>query len=107
MSRALALSASALAFVAVVSGCRERTLSEGDCALIKERLEKAWNRDAVASQRLADTDKFNPFIRDEGDRIGDSWMEQCRTMVGRPVKESELVCLNAAETIDDVYACAR
>ncbi|MEQ9321483.1 MAG: hypothetical protein RIF41_20125 [Polyangiaceae bacterium] len=92
--------------VLCVSGCRERELTEADCALVKERVEQAWHRDAIAAQRLADTDGFNQFIRDEQNRIGDAFMEQCRPLVGRQVSARELDCLGKAETIDDVYACA-
>jgi hypothetical protein len=95
-----------LALVVGVTACnKKRTLTEGDCALVKERIEKAWHRDAIAAQRLAETDNFRQFIRDEGDRIGESWMAQCKLLVGRKVDKQELDCLNKAETIDDVYAC--
>jgi len=95
-----------LGMVLVLGGCRERELTEADCALVKERVEEAWHRDAIAAQRLADTNGFNQFIRDEQDRIGDAFMQQCRPLVGRQVSASELDCLGKAETIDDVYACA-
>ena len=90
----------------VVCGCEMRTMTEADCTLVKDRLEKAWHRDAIAAQRLADTDTFSQFIRDEGDRIGDAWMEQCKALIGRQVSVGELDCLGKAETIDDVRACA-
>lgn len=96
----------AVAAVLVVGGCRERELTEADCALVKNRVEEAWHRDAIAAQRLADTNGFNQFIRDEQNRIGDAFMEQCRPLVGRQVSARELDCLAKAETIDDVYACA-
>jgi hypothetical protein len=97
-----------LALVAsfVLVGCAERELTEADCALVKERVEKAWHRDAIAAQRLADTAAFNQFIGDEQDRIGDAVMARCSAMVGRAVSARELDCLTKAETIDDVYACA-
>ena len=82
-------------------------MSEADCTLVKDRLEKAWHRDAIAAQRLADTDTFSQFIRDEGDRIGDAWMAQCQPLIGREVSARELKCLAKVDTIDDVYACAR
>ena len=96
-----------LAFVLVLAaGCEERMLTEGDCALIKDRLERAWTRDAVAAQRLADTNSFQGFIRDEGDRIGDAWMAQCELMVGKPVNDEAVECLRKVQTIDDVYDCS-
>ena len=96
-----------LAVAATVVACESRTLSEADCALVKDRLEKAWQKDAVAAMRLADTDQYRQFIRDERDRIGDAWMSRCEPMRGREVDSDEIECLAKAETIDDVYACAR
>ncbi|MEZ4440670.1 MAG: hypothetical protein R3B72_16345 [Polyangiaceae bacterium] len=87
-------------------GCEQRVVTPSDCAAVKQRLEDAWQRDAVAAQRLADTDRFNGFIRDEQRRIGDDWMKTCEGMVGRPVSEREIDCLRKVETIDDVNACA-
>ena len=94
------------ALTATTPGGAPRPLSEADCALVKDRLEKAWHRDAIAAQRLADTDTFSQFIRDEGDRLGDEWMTSCQAMVGRQVSARELDCLSKVDTIDDVYACA-
>ena len=88
------------------TGCAERALTESDCTTVKQKVAAAWNHDAVAAQRLADSDAFTPFIGEEGDRIAAAVMEECRAMVGRPVSERELSCLKAAETIDDVYECA-
>ena len=103
MNRSLA----ALITVSVlVVGCEQRTMTEADCAAVKQRLEKAWHRDAIAASRLADKTQFRQFIRDEGERIGESWMERCKPMVGRAVDAAELDCLNKAQTIDDVYECA-
>jgi hypothetical protein len=97
---ALVISASLLA------GCEQRTMTEADCAAVKQRLEKAWHRDAIAASRLANKTQFRQFIRDEGTRIGESWMERCKPMVGRAVDATELDCLNKAQTVDDVYECA-
>jgi hypothetical protein len=94
--------------VVLAFGCAgEHKLSEADCALVKDRLQKAWHRDAIAAQRLADTDAFNGFIRDEGDRIAEAFEEECSRMIGRVVRPGELECMSKAETIDDVYECAR
>jgi hypothetical protein len=90
-----------------LAGCRERKLTEGDCTSVKARLEKAWNRDAVSAARLAEKDQFLPFIRDEGTRLGDRWMTQCKARVGQAVSVAELDCLGRADTIDDVYECGR
>ena len=97
--------AGVVAVVLALAGCSERELTEADCALVKDRLQAAWKRDALAAQDLAETDQFLQFIKDEGERIGESWMQRCKTMVGKQVSEAELSCLTAAETIDDVYAC--
>jgi hypothetical protein len=89
-----------------VAGCRQRTLSEADCTLVKDRLESAWDRDAAAAARLAGREQLGPFIRDHGDQIGDTWMDRCRPMIGSAIDEAEYDCLVASETIDDVYECA-
>ncbi len=90
-----------------LGGCREqRTLTEGDCAVVRERLEEAWNRDAVAAMRLADTDEPLRFVGDEELRIGNSWTLRCRAWVGRPFDKQQLDCLAKVQTIDDVYECA-
>jgi hypothetical protein len=102
-------SKAALAHVLVVSfaGCTsERPLTESDCTAIKQKVAAAWNHDAVAAQRLADSDAFTPFIGEEGDRVAAAVLEECRAMVGKPISEKELSCLKAADTIDDVYECA-
>jgi hypothetical protein len=93
--------------VAGLAGCEQRKLTEADCALVKSRLETAWNRDAVSAARLAEKDQFLPFIRDEGARMGNRWMTQCEARVGQPVSGAELDCLGRADTIDDVYECGR
>lgn len=96
-----------LVAILAFAGCGgERPLTESDCTMIKARVAAAWNHDAVAAQRLADSDAFTPFIGGEGDRIAQAVMEQCQTMLGRPVREKELACLEAVDTIDDVYECA-
>jgi len=87
-------------------GCEQRKLTEADCARVKERLQKAWHRDAIAAARLSERDEFRQFISDEGDRIGEAWMARCTPMVGRPVSDDELECLTKADTIDDVYECS-
>jgi hypothetical protein len=86
-------------------GCEQRQLTEADCLQVKTRLQKAWHRDAIAASRLSERDEFGKFIGAEGDRIGDSWMDQCSKLVGRPVSAAELDCLSRADTIDDVYEC--
>ena len=107
LGRRLGAAGAAVLAAGLSLGCDSQKLTEGDCALIKDRIEKAWERDAIAAQRLADTEQFSPFIREESDRIGEAWMTQCKTRVGTEVTSAELDCLNAAQTIDDVYACAR
>ncbi len=90
-----------------LGACREqRTLTEGDCAAVRERLEEAWNRDAVAAMRLADSDEALRFVGDEEHRIGRSWGVRCKSWVGRPVDQRQLDCLSKVQTIDDVYECA-
>lgn len=92
---------------AIVAGCeRDRPLTEADCTMIKQKVAAAWNRDAVAAQRLVDTDTFTPFIGEEGARIESAVLEACRGAVGRKIRDKELECLRAADTIDDVYECA-
>jgi len=95
-----------LTMLVAVGGCDSRTLSESDCVSIKERLQRAWHRDAVAAVRLSDRDGLGQFVRDEGARIGTSWMGVCRPLVGRPISSAQLACLAKADTIDDVYECA-
>jgi hypothetical protein len=90
------------------AGCdSSRTLSEADCNQVRQQLEEAWRRDAVAAARLAERDDYLEFIREQGRAIGEGWMNTCRAQLGRPVSGSELECLGKAETIDDVYECAR
>jgi hypothetical protein len=97
-----------LVLLLALGACRgERKLTEADCALVKDKLEKAWQRDALAAQRLADTEVFRGFIREEGDRIVEAFEEECSRMVGRTVRAAELDCMQRADTIDDVYECAK
>ena len=85
--------------------CKKRVMTDKDCRDVKERLEQAWNKDATAAQRLADTNSFSQFIGDEQDRIGDDWMKRCEPLIGTQVSERELQCLQEAQTLDDVLTC--
>lgn len=100
----LRLASLALAVV-VLGACKQRKLTESDCALVKGRLEAAWERDAIAAQRKATSDLFLRFVQDEKGRIGSDWMRKCTPLIGRDVSQSELDCLGRVDTIDDVYEC--
>jgi len=86
-------------------GCEERRLTDRDCLMIQERIESAWGRDAVAAQKLADTDDLGSYIGSEGDRLSQRWAQRCRALVGQPISEEELTCLRNAQTIDDFEEC--
>jgi hypothetical protein len=96
-----------LCLVGALGGCEDRKLTEADCALVKERVERVWEHDAIAAQREAESELLLPFIRDERLRLGDDFMKECQSQVGRSVSEAELACLAKVETIDDVHECAR
>lgn len=104
MARAL-LPEGLLLVLLLVPACEKRVMTDKDCRDVKERLERAWNTDATAAQRLADTDSFSQFIGEEEDRLGDAWMKRCEPLVGKEVSERELECLHQAETLDDVLTC--
>lgn len=89
------------------TGCEERTLTDRDCLMIQERLEGAWSRDAVAAQKLAETEDLGAFIGAEGDRLAQRWGKRCKALVGQPISEEELTCLRNAQTIDDFEECRR
>lgn len=88
-------------------GCEERTLTDRDCLMIQERIEGAWSRDAVAAQKLAETEDLGAFIGAEGDRLAQRWGKRCNALVGQPISEEELTCLRNAQTIDDFEECRR
>jgi hypothetical protein len=74
---------------------------------VRQKLEEVWQRDAVAASHLAERDEFREFIREQGRVISEGWMTKCSERIGRPVDSGELDCLQRADTIDDVYECAR
>ncbi len=96
-----------LVLVALAPSCQDRTLTEADCSRVKARLEAAWERDALSAQRSATSEMFLQFVREERDRVGSDWMAQCHAWVGRPLRPAELSCLDAVDTIDDVFECER
>lgn len=88
-------------------GCKaERRLTAGDCAALRERIEGAWIRDALAAQGSS-SQRDTPFIGEERRRIGEGWQTRCAMWLGLRVDERELACLHKADTIDDVNECAR
>lgn len=94
-----------VSLLGATSGCDERKLDAADCERIKDRLEVAWERDALAAQRKSTSDVFLKFVRDEKQRIGADWMLECTPLVGRDVSPADLLCLDKVDNIDDVYEC--
>jgi hypothetical protein len=93
--------------VPALAGCESRKLTEADCLVVKERVERAWEHDALAAQRETDSSVTAPIVSDQRRSVGDDFVKECRQNVGRPVTEQELTCLGKVETIDDVHACAK
>lgn len=91
-----------------VLGCAgERALTESDCAAARLRVERAWNRDAVAAERVSSGERHMRFIGDEERRIGERFAARCTELVGKKLAVAELACLERAESIEQVDACHR
>ena len=98
----------AVALLGATSGCEKRVVATEDCTRVGNKLEQAFKRDAVAAQQLAEAkgNQIGGYIDDEAARIKQAWGEECAQLVGRPVAQEDLTCLDRADTIDDVYSCA-
>ncbi len=95
-------------FGLVAVGCGgERALTESDCAAARSRVERAWNRDAVAAERPSSGERHMRFIGDEERRIGERFHARCTALVGKKLAVAELACLTEAESIEQVDACQR
>jgi hypothetical protein len=103
--RAGSLAARLLILGLLCSGCG-RTLTEADCTAVRDRIEAAWLADGYEAATEAQTEQFRRFVKEQGARIADDWMAQCRPRIGQHVDARELDCLRKAARIDDVYACA-
>ncbi|WP_156040899.1 hypothetical protein [Chondromyces apiculatus] len=93
----------------VAAGCG-KTITDSDCQMVGERLQRAWNeeiRKAAPPQGTAGT-KASGLLLSEEERLVTDWMAECkRDLTGKRVAQRELDCLLGATSLEQLSKCAR
>lgn len=94
--------------VVAALGCG-RTVTEEDCAHVKDNMRDAWAAEArkAAPADGAAADKAAAVVKTEGDKLVNDWMGECKKeLMGRRVEPKEMDCLLGAKTLGDISKCS-
>ena len=89
------------------AGCG-RTVTDDDCARIKDNMREAWAAEAKKATPTEGpaADKASAVVKTEGEKLVNDWMGECKKeLVGRRVEAKEMDCLLQAKTIADIGKC--